>query len=51
VTGSRRLARREPAAIASMKIFNLNGDEWDEAREREGWRIKEAFVGHRIGGE
>jgi uncharacterized cupin superfamily protein len=34
-----------------MKIFNLNGDEWDEAREREGWRIKEAFVGHRIGGE
>jgi uncharacterized cupin superfamily protein len=34
-----------------MKIFNLNGDEWDETRDREGWRIKEAFVGHRIGGE
>lgn len=33
-----------------MKIFNLYGDEWDEPRDREGWRIKEAFVGHRIGG-
>ncbi len=34
-----------------MKIFNLYGDEWDEPRDREGWRIKEAFVGHRVGGE
>jgi uncharacterized cupin superfamily protein len=34
-----------------MKTFNLYGDEWDERRDREGWRIKEAFVGHRIGGE
>jgi uncharacterized cupin superfamily protein len=34
-----------------MKVFNLYGDEWDEPREREGWRINEAFVGHRIGGE
>src|SRR3954470_2599960 len=34
-----------------MKIFNLYGDEWDERRERDGWRIKEAFVGHHIGGE
>ncbi len=33
-----------------MKIFNLYGDDWDETRDREGWRIKEAFVGHRIGG-
>jgi uncharacterized cupin superfamily protein len=33
-----------------MKIFNLYGDEWDETRDREGWRIREAFVGHRIGG-
>jgi hypothetical protein len=24
---------------------------WDETRDREGWRIKEAFVGHRIGSE
>jgi uncharacterized cupin superfamily protein len=34
-----------------MKTFNLYGDEWDERRDRDGWRIKEAFVGHRIGGE
>jgi uncharacterized cupin superfamily protein len=34
-----------------MKIFNLYGDKWDERRERDGWRIKEAFVGHHhIGG-
>ncbi len=34
-----------------MKIFNLYANEWDEPRDREGWRIKEAFVGHHIGGE
>jgi len=34
-----------------MKIFNLFGDKWDETRDREGWHIKEAFVGHHIGGE
>jgi uncharacterized cupin superfamily protein len=34
-----------------MKIFNLYGDNWDEPRDREGWRINEAFVGHHIGGE
>ena len=34
-----------------MKIFNLYGDEWDETRDREGWRIKEAFVGHRLDAE
>jgi uncharacterized cupin superfamily protein len=33
-----------------MKSFNLYGDEWDETRDREGWRIKEAFVAHHIGG-
>src|SRR5215203_164165 len=33
-----------------MKSFNLNGDEWEETRDREGWRIKEAFVGQRIDG-
>jgi hypothetical protein len=32
-----------------MKVFNLHGDQWDEPREREGWRIKETFVGHHIG--
>jgi uncharacterized cupin superfamily protein len=34
-----------------MKIFNLYGDEWDEPRDRVGWRIKEVFVGQHIGGE
>jgi uncharacterized cupin superfamily protein len=34
-----------------MKVFNLYDDQWDEPRDREGWRIKEAFVGHHIGGE
>ena len=34
-----------------MKTFNLYGDEWDGTREREGWRVKGAFVGQRIGGE
>jgi len=34
-----------------MRVFNLYGDEWDEPRDREGWRITEAFVGHHIGGE
>jgi uncharacterized cupin superfamily protein len=34
-----------------MKVFNLHGAGWDETRDREGWRIKEAFVGHHIGGE
>ena len=33
-----------------MKVFNLYGDNWDEPRDRDGWRIKEAFVGHHIGG-
>ena len=34
-----------------MKVFNLYDDSWDEPRDRDGWRIKEAFVGHHIGGE
>jgi uncharacterized cupin superfamily protein len=34
-----------------MKIFNLYGDEWHETRDRDGWRIKKAFVGHHIGGQ
>jgi len=33
------------------KIFNLYGDDWNEVRDRDGWRISEAFVGERIGGE
>jgi uncharacterized cupin superfamily protein len=34
-----------------VKIFNLNSDEWDGTRDREGWRVRAAFVGQRIGGE
>ena len=32
-----------------MKIFNLNGDDWDRVEEREGWRSKDAWVGAYIG--
>ena len=29
-----------------MKVFNLNSDpEWDRTEDREGWRIKDAWVG------
>jgi uncharacterized cupin superfamily protein len=33
------------------KVFNLYGDEWDRTEDRPGWRSKDAWVGHRIGGE
>ena len=39
------------ATVHLMKTFNLNSDEWDGTRDREGWRVKGAFVGQRIGGE
>jgi uncharacterized cupin superfamily protein len=34
-----------------VKTFNLNGDEWDGTRDREGWRVRAALVGQRFGGE
>lgn len=34
-----------------MKVFNLNGDEWDRTEDRAGWRSKDAWVGHHIGAE
>ena len=34
-----------------MKIFNLNGDEWEATRDRDGWRASGTGVGERIGGE
>ena len=34
-----------------MKVFNLNGDEWDRIEERPGWRSKDAWVGARIDAE
>jgi uncharacterized cupin superfamily protein len=33
-----------------VKTFNLNSDVWDGTRDREGWRVKGAFVGQHIGG-
>ena len=34
-----------------MKIFNLNGDEWDRVEDRAGWRSKDAWVGAHIDAE
>ncbi len=35
-----------------MKVFNLNGDEWDGVRDdRPGWRARDAWVGERIEAE
>ena len=34
-----------------LKIFNLNGDAWDRTEDREGWKIKDAWVGHHVGAE
>ena len=34
-----------------MKIVNLYGNDWDRTEDREGWRSKDAWVGHRIGAE
>jgi uncharacterized cupin superfamily protein len=34
-----------------VKVFNLNGDEWDRVEERPGWKSKDAWVGARIGSE
>jgi uncharacterized cupin superfamily protein len=34
-----------------VKVFNLYGDEWDRTEDRDGWRSKDGWVGHRIGAE
>ena len=34
-----------------MKVFNLNGDQWDRTEDREGWRSKDAWVGANIDAE
>ena len=36
---------------AELKTFNLNSDEWDGTRDREGWRCRVHARGERIGGE
>jgi len=33
------------------KVFNIDGDDWDQAEDRPGWRSKETAVGARIGAE
>ena len=35
----------------SLQVFNLFGDEWDLVGEREGYRIRDAHVGLRLGAE
>jgi uncharacterized cupin superfamily protein len=47
----RRAARRAPDEDLDLKVFNLNGDEWDRTEDRAGWRSKDAWVGHHIGAE
>jgi uncharacterized cupin superfamily protein len=34
-----------------MDVFNLNGDDWDDVGEREGWRWKATSVGGRLNAE
>ena len=34
-----------------MKVFNLNGDEWDRVEDRPGWRSKDAWVGAHVDAE
>jgi uncharacterized cupin superfamily protein len=34
-----------------VKVFNLNGDEWDREEDRPGWRSRDAWVGHHVGSE
>src|SRR5918994_2291397 len=36
---------------AGVKGFNLNGDEWDDVRDKPGWCAKDAWVGGRIDSE
>ena len=37
--------------VHRVKTFNLNSDEWDATRDREGWHVKGTLVGQRVGGE
>lgn len=34
-----------------MKVFNLNGDQWDRVQDRDGWRSKDAWIGAQIDAE
>jgi uncharacterized cupin superfamily protein len=47
-----RSLQHDPShGFMTVKIFNLNRDEWDRVEEREGWRSKDAWVGAHIGAE
>lgn len=35
----------------TMPVFNVFGEEWDEAGRRPGWETREVAVGKRLGGE
>jgi uncharacterized cupin superfamily protein len=34
-----------------MKVFNLQGEDWDRTEDREGWHSRDAWVGKHIGAE
>jgi uncharacterized cupin superfamily protein len=34
-----------------MDVLNLHGDEWDRIEDREGWRSKDVWIGHRLNAE
>jgi uncharacterized cupin superfamily protein len=34
-----------------VKVVNLFGDEWDRVEERDGYRNRDAWVGHHLGAE
>jgi len=38
------------STVRRIKTFNLNSNEWDGTRDREGWRVKGVLVGQRVGG-
>ena len=44
------MALETQVSVRRMKTFNLNSDEWDATRDREGWRCSGTLVGERIGG-
>ena len=49
--GRAALTSEQTPRLSGVKVFNLNGDEWDRTEERAGWRSKDAWVGARIGAE
>jgi len=51
VRPSRSRRAGSPSSLGAVKVFNLNGDEWDRVEERPGWRSKDAWIGARIGAE